>query len=188
MNVEAGSSRVKPGLTPVEGAASFGSTMARTHIGPETRVAGPLSGKDDLTVEGTVDGPVDGAAQVLIAAGARVAGEVRGRDVVVGGTLTHNVYATGTIRLLATADVRADLIAPRIAIDEGAQFEGQVKMTRAAAPQPQPVAAAPVVAPPVAATPVAAPVVRPVTPAAPASREIPSLPAIGKRKIVRRTP
>src|SRR6478735_9752066 len=107
--------------------------MARTLIGPDTRVAGPLSGKDDLVVEGTVDGPVEGAAQVTIAAGARVAGEVRGRDVVVAGLLTHNVYATGTVRLLASAEVRADIEAPRIAIDEGAVFEGEVRMVRAPA-------------------------------------------------------
>jgi cytoskeletal protein CcmA (bactofilin family) len=160
--------------------------MARTHIGPETRVAGPLSGNDDLVVEGTVDGPVEGQAQVVIAAGARVHGEVRGRDVVVGGKLAHNVYASGTLRLLATAEVKADLIAPRIAIDEGAQFEGQVKMTRPSAPAPAPATASANVNVSANAN------VKPAVPAAPAmpaaSREIPSLPPIGKRKLVRRTP
>ena len=41
----------------------------KTVIGPETRIAGPLSGKDDLEVHGTVDGPVRGEASVTIAAG-----------------------------------------------------------------------------------------------------------------------
>jgi cytoskeletal protein CcmA (bactofilin family) len=118
-----------------------------------------------------VDGPVEGTAQVTIAAGARVGGEVRGRDVVVGGKLEHNVHATGTIHLLATADVRADLIAPRIAIDVGAQFEGQVRMVRPANVNANANAN-----------------VKPVAPAPAGPREIPSLPAIGKRKIVRRTP
>jgi cytoskeletal protein CcmA (bactofilin family) len=171
--------------------------MARTLIGPGTRVAGPLSGDDDLVVEGTVDGPVTSTAQVVIAAGARVRGEVRGRDVIVGGKLEHPVHATGTIRLLATAEVRADLIAPRIAIDEGAQFEGQVKMTRpaaATAAAPPPVPAAPVgpgAGPSPPASTVTAPRdTPPVKPAAPTakSREIPSLPSIGKVKIARRTP
>ena len=56
-------------------------------IGPQTRVAGPLSGKDDLVIEGTVEGTVQGEALVTIAAGARVNGEVRGRDVIVAGRL-----------------------------------------------------------------------------------------------------
>jgi cytoskeletal protein CcmA (bactofilin family) len=176
--------------------------MARTHIGPDTRVAGPLSGKDDLTIEGTVEGPVEGAAEVVIAPGARVGGEVRGRDVVIGGKLEHNVVATGMIRLLSTAEVLADLVAPKIAIDEGAVFEGQVRRVR------PPVANATVKS----ATEIAAPKGRadgaagglervpeqaPRSGAQPGSsqgsksiipREIPSLPAVGKRKILRRTP
>ena len=199
--------------------------MARTLIGPETRVAGPLSGNDDLQVEGTVEGPVEGGAQVVIAAGARVHGEVRGRDVIVGGALSFNVYATGSVRLLASAEVRADIECPRIAIDEGALFEGQVRMrapatkaapTTAPAPPAAPVAPAPTTAPVAPAPPAAraTPAPRPVAPAAaprpvakapplaahrehapapqprvePAEREIPSLPALGKRKLVRRTP
>src|SRR6185503_9822873 len=112
---------------------SVGAPM-KTVIGPETRIAGPLSGKDDLEVHGTVEGPVHGEASVTIAAGARIGGEVRGRDVIVGGELQHPVYATGTVRLLATANVTGDIEAPRIAIDEGAQFDGQVRMRKKVAP------------------------------------------------------
>ena len=108
----------------------------KTVVGPETRIAGPLSGKDDLEVHGTVDGPVHGEASVTIAAGARIGGEVRGRDVIVGGELGHPVYATGTVRLLATAVLTGDIEAPRIAIDEGAVFDGQVRMRKKAAVSP----------------------------------------------------
>jgi cytoskeletal protein CcmA (bactofilin family) len=100
----------------------------KTVVGPETRIAGPLSGKDDLEIHGTVDGPVHGEASVTIAAGARIGGEVRGRDVIVGGELAHAVFASGTVRLLATAVLTGDIEAPRIAIDEGAVFDGQVRM------------------------------------------------------------
>src|SRR5437016_4100609 len=104
--------------------------MPRTVIGPETRVGGGLGGKDDLLIEGTVDGAVSGEATVTVAAGANVGGEVRGRDVVIGGEVRHAVFASGTVRLLATAQVFADITTPRIAIDEGAVFEGQVRMVR----------------------------------------------------------
>src|SRR3954452_15121326 len=105
----------------------------KTVIGPDTRIAGPLSGKDDLEVHGTVDGPGHGEASVTIAAGARIGGEVRGRDVIVGGEVAHPVYASGTVRLLATAVLTGDLEAPRIAIDEGAVFDGEVRMRKKAA-------------------------------------------------------
>ena len=121
----------------------------KTLIGPQTRIAGPLSGTDDLEVHGIVDGPVDGGASVTIAAGARIGGEVRGRDVIVGGELAHAVFATGTVRLLATAVMTGDIEAPRIAIDEGAVFDGQIRM-RKKITSPAPVATP---APPVQSVP-----------------------------------
>src|SRR5438034_1895857 len=108
----------------------------KTVIGAETRIAGALHGKDDLEIHGVVEGPVHGEAAVLIAAGARIGGEVRGRDVTIGGELDHPVFATGLVRLLATARLSGDIEAPRIAIDEGAVFDGQSRMRKKAAPKP----------------------------------------------------
>jgi cytoskeletal protein CcmA (bactofilin family) len=157
--------------------------MPRTVIGPETRVAGALSGKDELVVEGTVDGAVSGDTSVIIAAGATVNGDVRGREVVVGGVLRHNIQATQSVRLLATAEVYGDITTPRIAIDEGAVFEGSMRMKsperraanspmRAAKPEPEPQPAP---------QPAPAPALAQAT-----SREIPSLPALGRQTATRR--
>jgi cytoskeletal protein CcmA (bactofilin family) len=168
----------------------------KTVIGPETRIAGPLSGKDDLEVHGTVDGPVRGEASVTIAAGARIGGEVRGRDVIIGGELAHPVIATGMVRLLATAVVTGDIEAPRMAIDEGAVFDGQVRMRRKAAPA---ASAAPLAVTPAATPPVTAPVRSPsqMTPhvavpaapvqAVPATRAIPELATPGRKPLIRKS-
>ena len=153
----------------------------KTVIGPETRIAGPLSGKDDLEVHGTVDGPVRGEASVTIAAGARIAGEVRGRDVIIGGELGHPVIATGTVRLLSTAVVTGDIEAPRLAIDEGAVFDGQIRMRKQPAPPAAAVPAAPAVVP--------APIAVPAAPvhAVPAVRAIPELASPGRKPLIRKT-
>lgn len=113
----------------------YGSVVAhmKTVIAPGTRIAGALSGKDDLEIHGTVDGPVHGEALVTIAAGAKIGGDVRGRDVVVAGELSHSVIASAVVRLTATARVTGDIEAPRIAIDEGAVFEGSIRMRKPAA-------------------------------------------------------
>ncbi|MGZ3426640.1 MAG: bactofilin family protein [Polyangia bacterium] len=140
----------------------------KTVIGPDTRIAGPLSGKDDLEVHGTVDGPVHGEASVTIAAGARIGGEVRGRDVIIGGELAHAVFATGTVRLLATAVLTGDLEAPRVAIDDGAIFEGQIRMRKKT-----PVAPLAVKAPPAQVV--------------PAVRAIPELASPGRKALIRKT-
>src|SRR5262245_13989402 len=108
--------------------------MPRTVVGPETRVGGPLTGKDEIVVEGTVDGPVTGEATVTIAAGARVAGEVRGKEVVIGGVMHQPIFGAASVRLLATAEVYADITSPRIAIDDGAICEGALRMGRKRTP------------------------------------------------------
>lgn len=148
--------------------------MSRTVIGPETRVQGPLKGKDELVIEGFVDGPVEGEAQVTLAAGSTVNGTVRGRDVTVAGKLVHDVFATGTARLLPTAEVYGNIEAPRIAIDAGALFEGQVRMTKRPLAPPK-------------ATPTSAPTPTAVRGPESAKREIPDLPLVGKTRIQRRT-
>jgi cytoskeletal protein CcmA (bactofilin family) len=152
----------------------------KTVIGPDTRIAGPLSGKDDLEVHGTVDGPVHGEAAVTIAAGARIAGEVRGRDVVVGGELAHPVFASGSVRLLATAVMTGDIEAPRVAIDEGAVFDGQVRMRKKA---PATTATTAVAVPTTTAVAVPAAPVKPV----PAVRAIPELAAPGRKPLIRKS-
>jgi cytoskeletal protein CcmA (bactofilin family) len=179
--------------------------MSRTVIGPGTRVAGPLHGKDDLLIEGTVEGPVTGEAQVTIAQGAVVKGIVRGRDVVLAGRLDFDLIGTATARLAATAELNGNIEAPRVAIDEGAVFDGQVRMKRTATATPAAAPTAPPPAPraapgastpagppaPAAAAPPASTLATPApaaTPAPPRSgpREIPILPEIGKRKLTRR--
>jgi cytoskeletal protein CcmA (bactofilin family) len=104
----------------------------KTIIGADTRIAGALHGKDDLEIHGTVEGSVTGEAAILVAAGARIGGAVRGRDVTIGGELDHPVFATGLVRLLPTAKVTGDIETPRIAIDEGAQLDGQLRMRKKA--------------------------------------------------------
>jgi cytoskeletal protein CcmA (bactofilin family) len=148
--------------------------MSKTVIGAGTRVAGPLHGTDDLLIEGTVEGPVTGEALVTLAESATVKGAIRGRDVVIAGKLAWDVFGSASVTLTATAQLTGNIESPRVAMEPGALFEGQVRMKRSATPRA-------VAAPPVAAAPPPPP-----PPEIPAIREIPTLPAIGKRKLTRR--
>ncbi len=89
---------------------------------------------------------------------------MRGRDVVVAGKLAHNVFATHTVHLQASAELHGDIEAPRVAIDEGAVFEGQVRMKRRAE--------------------LHEPKVQPVPP--PLERSVPALATLGKKRLVRK--
>jgi len=169
--------------------------MSATVIAAHTRIDGALSAQGDLVIEGAVAGDVRTTGQLTLGAEAQVSGEIQARDVRIAGRLTHSVRAEGVIHLLASAEVCGDLEAGRVIIDDGALFEGRVKVRRpAAAPQPlsPPPAVVPRSLPPAAVAPTrpslaSAPIVtRPTAPAF--HRAVPELPAPGRRRIQRRGP
>ena len=117
--------------------------MSATVIAAHTRLLGSIEAEGDLVVDGMVDGSVRSSGQLTLGRHATVTGELMAHDVRIAGKLMRSVCAQGVIHLLSTAEVRGDLEAGRVVIDDGAVFEGQVKLRRgtapiAAAPRPQP--------------------------------------------------
>jgi cytoskeletal protein CcmA (bactofilin family) len=133
------------------------------NIGKSVVIKGELSGSEDLTIEGHVEGRIELKENVLtIGANARIRAEVFAKTVIVLGEVTGNVTATEKVDIRDNGSVDGDITSPRVAIAEGAHFRGSVDMQRAAAKAPASAAAKPAAAP-AAATP--APSAQPVSPA-----------------------
>lgn len=107
--------------------------MAASFIAMNTRVVGSVIADGDLEVRGRVEGDVRASGQLMLGPAAVVTGELEAHDVHIAGKLERSVRAAGVIHLLATAEVRGDLHAARVVIDDGALFEGQVRLIRGAA-------------------------------------------------------
>lgn len=86
--------------------------------------------KGDIAVHGffRVDGDFQGQAitegRILVSASGRVKGSLSGRDIVVGGVVKGDLYATERIQLLSTALVVGNVYAPRISMEHGVLVEG----------------------------------------------------------------
>jgi cytoskeletal protein CcmA (bactofilin family) len=134
------------------------------NIGKSVVIKGELSGSEDLTIEGHVEGRIELKENVLtIGANARIRAEVFAKTVIVLGEVTGNVTATEKVDIRDNGSVDGDITSPRVAIAEGAHFRGSVDMQRAAA-KPQTPAPAPAPAKP--AAPAAAPAsAQPASPA-----------------------
>ena len=95
-----------------------------------TLVGHGSSFKGDVTVHGffRVDGDFLGAIQtegrILVSSSGRIKGSLTGRDIVIGGVVKGNIYATERISLLSTALVVGNLYAPRIQMEQGVLVEG----------------------------------------------------------------
>ena len=101
------------------------------NIGKSVVIKGELNGSEDLTIEGRVEGKIELRQNVLtIGPNGKIKAEVFAKSVVVLGEVTGNVTATEKVDIRDNGAVDGDIIAPRVAIAEGAHFRGSVDMQR----------------------------------------------------------
>jgi cytoskeletal protein CcmA (bactofilin family) len=119
------------------------------NIGQSVQIKGELSGNEDLTIEGQVDGKIVLKDHDLtIGANGRITAEIHAKNVIVEGTVIGNIVSDDKVELTATGSVQGDIRAPRVAVADGARFKGSIDMERkggaprAAASGPGAVAAA----------------------------------------------
>ncbi len=129
---------------PAAAAPSAGEPRAHlgrdmVNIGKSVVIKGELSGSEDLTIEGHVEGRIDLKDNVLtIGPNGKIKAEVFAKSVVVLGEVTGNVTASEKVDIRDNGSVDGDIASPRVAIAEGAHFRGSVDMQRAGAkPQQQ---------------------------------------------------
>jgi cytoskeletal protein CcmA (bactofilin family) len=99
-------------------------------ISRSLRIRGDVSGDDDLLVEGTVWGRVEGPKTVTIAEDGWVEGDVRGARIVVQGRVKGRLFASERIELAAVAVAEGHLSANQVVIADGARFNGGIDMNR----------------------------------------------------------
>lgn len=141
---------VKPAMPPAPSPAAAASTPAATasasgepraqigrdnvNIGKSVIIKGELSGSEDLTIEGHVEGRIDLKDNVLtIGPNGKIQAEVFAKSVVVLGEVIGNVTASEKVDIRDNGSVDGDIASPRVAIAEGAHFRGSVDMQRAGA-------------------------------------------------------
>jgi cytoskeletal protein CcmA (bactofilin family) len=114
--------------------------MERTtvNIGKSVVIKGELSGSEDLTIEGQVDGKIELRQNVLtIGPNGKIKAQVFAKSVVILGEVTGNVTASEKVDIRDNGSVDGDIAAPRVAIAEGAHFRGSIDMQRSGAKSEQ---------------------------------------------------
>ncbi|MGE5833403.1 MAG: bactofilin family protein [Acidobacteriota bacterium] len=91
-------------------------------------IKGELHVREDLTVEGRIEGPVwceDKA--VTIASTADVVGDIMARDITVFGKTAGQLLATDVVDVRAEATVTGRVVSKRFILNEGARFNGRAE-------------------------------------------------------------
>ena len=125
-------------------------------IGKAVRIVGQIYSKEDLYVDGDLEGTVEAMEHKLtIGPNGTVHAGVKAREVIVLGTIQGNVEAHDKIEIRKDAKLVGDIKTARIIIEDGAYFKGSIDIVK-----PEPVKAAPK---PQSPAPAAAPANTPVS-------------------------
>lgn len=127
----------KPPATTTAGSSGSRPEASRqmekdiVNIGKSVVIKGELNGSEDLTIEGQVEGTIQLREHVLtIGPNGRIKAQVFAKAVIVLGEVTGNVTASDKVDIRDNGSVDGDIVAPRVAIAEGAHFRGSVDMQR----------------------------------------------------------
>jgi cytoskeletal protein CcmA (bactofilin family) len=111
-------------------------------LGKSVIVKGEIHGREDLTIDGEVEGTIElQEHRLTIGPNAKVNATVKAREVVVLGTLHGNVETRDRVEIRKEARLVGDIRTARIVIEDGAYFKGAVDILRAETPKPQAVPA-----------------------------------------------
>ena len=119
-------------------------------LGKSVIVKGQIFSREDLTIDGEIDGSVElHEHRLTVGPNGKLQAGVKAREVVVLGTIHGNVEASDKIDIRKDAKLVGDIKTARIVIEDGAYFKGSIDIARpevakpAAAPaQPKPASAA----------------------------------------------
>ena len=135
----------------------FGATGESTIIGPSILINGKLSGDEDLTVRGRVEGELSLTKTLIVEPSGIVKANVQVKNAIISGVVVGNISATESVELTREGRMVGDINSPRVIIVDGASFRGRVDMGNA---EPRPASERPAAR----SLPVSRPVSRPAAP------------------------
>ena len=111
-------------LKEISSPASSGKTV----IGETIVINGKLSGDEDLTVRGRIEGELSLSRTLIVEPSGIVKANVAVKNAIVSGTVVGNIDAVESVELTKEGRMVGDIRAPRVIIVDGASFRGRIDM------------------------------------------------------------
>jgi cytoskeletal protein CcmA (bactofilin family) len=111
------------------------SSTGSARIGQSILIEGTLTGNEDLTIDGRIQGKIKlNGHSLTIGPNGKIGAGLCAKEVIVQGEVNGDITADEKIQIMSSGSVAGDLWAPRIALDDGARFAGSVDMVTKKAP------------------------------------------------------
>jgi len=113
-------------------------------IGKSVVVKGQILSREDLVVDGEVEGTVElQENRLTVGPNGKLMASVKAREIVVLGTVHGNVEASEKIEIRKDAKLVGDIKTMRIVIEDGAYFKGSIDIIKPEVAKPAPAKSAP---------------------------------------------
>lgn len=100
-------------------------------LGSSLVVKGDISGREDLQIDGTVEGAIAlPSHRLTVGHTAHLHSEVLARELVVYGKVEGNLRVRDRVEIKSNGSVTGDITTARISIEDGAYFKGRIEIDR----------------------------------------------------------
>ena len=107
------------------------STRAQASIGKAVKIDGQISSKEDLYVDGDVEGTIElQEHRLTIGPNGKVHSNIKAREVMILGNVQGNVEASDKLEVRKNARMVGDIKTARIVIEDGAYFKGSIDIVK----------------------------------------------------------
>ena len=107
------------------------SAISASRLSAGLHVKGDITGKEDLHVDGTVEGLIQiESCKLTVGTNAKLIGDVVAREVIVQGSIKGNLRVRDRIEIKKEGSVVGDLTTTRILIEDDAYFKGSIEIDR----------------------------------------------------------
>lgn len=98
-------------------------------IGPSIVIKGTVSGDEDLVIQGKVEGSVElGSHEVSVGQSGQVNADITAKVVRIDGEVAGDIRGNEKVVISASGNVRGNIVAPRVTLEDGAIFKGSIDM------------------------------------------------------------
>lgn len=98
-------------------------------IGPSINIKGEVSGDEDLVIQGRVEGTVNLKGNELsVGQSGTVFADIEARVIRIEGEVTGDITGNEKVVISQSGNVKGNIVAPRVTLEDGAIFKGSIDM------------------------------------------------------------
>jgi cytoskeletal protein CcmA (bactofilin family) len=119
---------------PASPPAAANGPKQQAVIGPSMTIKGEIRAREELLVDGEVEGLLESQSLLTVGPNGKVRGNIKAREVAIFGSVRGNVVVAEKIAIREQGSLIGDIKGAGISIDDGAYFKGSIDIVR---PEPK---------------------------------------------------